>query len=203
MIGWRGPRRTIALWGCDARHDQFRTDHNLAPGKRAVPDDYDKTGWDQGHGFPDMSGTWAQYESFLVSNMAPPAPGLNRQGWEQQLEADTRAWAVSGLGPLVVFDVPVWSANPKTIGDHHVAVPDKFAKVIYSPVKKQAVAVIMPNSPVAKGAVGMYLVAVAHVERAAGITIPLPADTDEVDVATLWPVDGSGYAKTKKAACAH
>lgn len=191
--------------GCGERHNQFHTDHNLAPGKRAVPDDYLKTGYDQGHGFPDMDGTWdvtAQYESFLMSNMAPQAPGLNRQGWEQ-LEADSRAWAVAGLGPLTIYDVPIWSDAPKTIGADHVAVPDAFAKVVYSPVNKHAVAVIMPNAPVAKGDVGMYLVAVDDVEREAGITLPLPAGTDTAHVVVLWPVDAGGYLKAKRQACAH
>jgi endonuclease G len=190
--------------GCLARKNQFAADPDLPKDHRSTPADYLKSGYDQGHGFPDMDGTWdaeVQTQSFFMSNMAVQAGSLNRFGWEQ-LESDTRAWAVSGLGPMVIYDIPIWGASPNTIGIHHVAVPDAFGKVVYSPVKHQAVSVIMPNGPVAKSEVPMYLVSVSDVERAAGLSIPLPADTDKAHVVTLWPSDLSGYARAKKAACA-
>jgi endonuclease G len=191
--------------GCDDRHNQFRVDHNLAPNMRASPSDYDNTGWDQGHGFPDMDGTWdkaVQTESFLMSNMSPQAPMLNRQGWEQ-FEADSRAYAVAGLGPLQITVVAIFSDHLKTIGKHHVAIPEAFAKVVYSPVKRQAVSILTPNAPVPKGEIGDYVVSVNDIELRAGITIPLPADTDKVHAIPLWPANLAGYTATKNQVCAH
>ena len=191
--------------GCEARHNQFHVDQDLLANRRASPADYAGTGYDQGHGFPDQDGTWdkrVQFESFAMSNMAPQAPGLNRMGWEQ-IEAESRAWAVQGFGPLTIYDIPIWSASPKTIGKDGVAVPDAFAKVIYSPVKHQAVAVLMPNAPVGKKDVDMYVVAVADVERQAGVSVPLPDDVDKNHVVIPWRSDLSAFARTKKATCAH
>lgn len=189
--------------GCAKRKDQFHIDQDLPAEHRASPSDYAGTGYDQGHGFPLQDGTWdvtVEYSTFAMSNMAPQAPDLNEQGWEQ-LEEDSRAWAVSELGPLTIYDIPIWNAAPKTIGKHNVAVPDAFAKVIYSPAKHQAFAVVMPNAPAAKSEVAKYAVSVAEVERQAGITVPLPADVDKSQVVPLWDADLSGFKKVKKAHC--
>lgn len=189
--------------GCLPRVNPFRADPDLSAGHRATPGDYAKSGFDLGHLAPFDDFAWSQQainESFYTGNMSPQRPGLNRQAWEEA-EADTRAWAVS-YGNMDIIDGPIWEPNPDTIGSDHVAVPIAFFKVVYSETKHQTVAIIMDNMTIPKGNLPMYVVSVSDVERAAGISIPLPADVDKAHVVLPWPADTSGYAKAKKAACA-
>jgi endonuclease G, mitochondrial len=73
-----GPRSL----GCLARTNNFHADENLPDGKRATPDDYSGSGFDQGHQAPAQDFAWSagtMKDSFSMANMAPQLPGLNRQ----------------------------------------------------------------------------------------------------------------------------
>ena len=79
--------------GCVARTNAFVADNSLPPGKKASPTDYAGTGYDQGHIVPDGDQSYNQqveWESFLMSNMSPQLPNLNRGVWKQ-LESNVRA----------------------------------------------------------------------------------------------------------------
>jgi len=45
--------------------------------------------------------------------------------------------------------------------------------------------------------------AIADIERQAGISIPVPAGIDQTQPAIAWPADLSAYTKAKKAICTH
>ena len=80
--------------GCVARSNAFAADQSINQGAR--PDDYAGTGYDKGHMAPDGDLSWDQqveYESFLMTNMAPQAGSLNRGIWKL-LETEVRGWAV-------------------------------------------------------------------------------------------------------------
>lgn len=195
------PERAI---GCLGRTNNFAADP-LLTGKRALPKDYNKSGYDQGHFAPAQDFSYSaatETESFYMSNMSPQLPELNRQGWEQ-VEAQTREWARSGLyGTLYVIDGPIFSATPKTIGADGVAIPDSYWKIIISPTSAKALAFVMPNKKVTKAQADTEVVSISDVERQAGIMIPVPAGIDKQHVALAWPADLNAYAKAKKAACA-
>ena len=96
------------------RVDAFKTDPGLAAelGARNVaePPDYNNSGQDQGHQADRDDGIdqKAQTDSYLMSNMTPQTPELNRQSWRtiehgvQQLTAATGASTVIITGPLYV-----------------------------------------------------------------------------------------------------
>jgi len=71
--------------GCVPRSNAFAADQSLPAGKRSDPRDYAGTGYDQGHIANDAHQSWDQQvelESFLMSNMAPQLPGLNRGAYK-------------------------------------------------------------------------------------------------------------------------
>lgn len=188
--------------GCLPRKNQFRADPDLPAGHRARPIDYAKSGFDQGHLAPDADMAWdvdVMSESFLMSNMSPQRPQLNRWEWEQ-LEATTRAWTMT-MGTLQIIDGPIYDTDSDTIGPDHVLVPNRFFKVIVAAERGQAIAFEMVNGTVRKGPLFPYVVSIAQVEHDAGITIPLPANIDIQHAAVPWGGEPAAFMRSKKAVC--
>ncbi len=81
------------------RVDSFRPDDRLPKGwKRVVPNDYTGSGFDRGHICPnaDRDGSPESMAStFLMTNMTPQTPDLNRGPWEK-LEAYLRTLVTRG-----------------------------------------------------------------------------------------------------------
>ncbi len=78
------------------RQDDFRPDPELPFGwYRVRPDDYRGSGFDRGHLCPSASRTASETDNsstFVMSNMVPQAPQLNRESWAR-LEAYCRSLA--------------------------------------------------------------------------------------------------------------
>ncbi|MTK63031.1 MAG: DNA/RNA non-specific endonuclease [Methanobacterium sp.] len=187
--------------GCNIRENNFHPDEFLT-GRRAVPADYAKSGYDKGHQAPaeDFAFDAALLsDSFSMANMAPQLPGLNRAGWER-LEETVRVWAWS-RGAVVVLVGPFIGPNPPTIG-HGVTVPDGFWKVLFDPATGEALAFAMPQQPVAKGPLEPWETTVAEGARRAGVMLPLPATVDRAAKPALWLADVRKWHLAKKKACA-
>lgn len=95
-------------------------------------DEYDRSGYDRGHMAPNSAiahnyGKEAQIETFLLSNICPQSPNLNRKLWArlERLEADQ--WAV-GRNSVWVMDGPVFSKSPSTLPSG-VEIPEQFYKI--------------------------------------------------------------------------
>ena len=106
--------------GCVPRSNGFAPDQSIPKGSRAELSDYAKSGYDIGHVAPngDMSfDDQAEKESFLLTNMYPQLPGLNRGIWKL-LETATRGWAVQRNHTLLVYVGAFY--GPGEIGRAHV-----------------------------------------------------------------------------------
>ncbi len=150
--------------GPQSRTDDFREDKMVSTGSAQLID-YKGSGYDRGHLCPAGSMTHslqAMSESFYLSNMSPQTPSFNRGRWKQ-LEELVRSWVVSD-SLLYVISGPVLTSNMQVIGANRVAVPLHYYKVIYSPVKSQMIAFIMPNEDI-KDPVSNYTVTVDKIEE--------------------------------------
>lgn len=110
---------------------KFTQDDRLkAP--QASHEDYTHSGYDRGHMCPasDRSRSISSMkQTFVVTNICPQAPALNRGAWEK-IENDSRRYAANGI-PLRIQACPVfWLADTQFIGRHRVAVPHGFVKTI-------------------------------------------------------------------------
>ena len=85
--------------------------------------DYAGTGYDRGHLCPSAD---KQAATFVMSNVAPQAPKLNRQSWEH-LEARCRYWAAHGYTVTITAGV---CDSIGTIAHGHITVPGHFWKVV-------------------------------------------------------------------------
>lgn len=156
------------------RSDDFRADPDLAPGKRAELSDYKGSGFDRGHMAPAANMRWhkdAMSESFFLSNMAPQiGPGMNRGIWAA-LEERVRAWAVT-RGEVYIFTGPIYvpaGAPAKTIGGNRVAVPSHFYKIVFDPVRVEAIVFILPNESLKTKDLPKFIVSVRDVEQVTGL----------------------------------
>ena len=135
----------------------------------------------------------AMRASFLLSNMAPQVPGMNRGRWAQ-LEAAVRdlvanclsAWIFTG--PVFVCSDPI-----EVIGDNAVAVPTHFYKVVLcddGDPSKEMFASVMPNiSPLSPG-LDPYAASVDFVEELTGLDffdqLAAPEETELEAIVGVW-----------------
>ena len=178
----------------------FKVDVLAAPSEQGNPKDYAKSGYDLGHMAPNEDFAWdadEQRDTFSMANVAPQAPGLNRQGWER-LEEDVRAWALT-RGDLQVYVGPIYGETPKTIGADKLSVPSAFYKIVVDRQTGEEVGFIMPNKSIKKGAAQPWRAAIETIEDRANISVPKPPEASESSIA--WPADLAGWRAAHSTAC--
>lgn len=108
------------------RGNDFHPDTRLDVSTRAERSDYARSGYDQGHLTPagDATTDAEMRDSFLLSNMTPQIPSLNRQSW-RLMEMEVRK-----LHPDYIVTGAIYADIPATIGAHKVPVPIAYYKVI-------------------------------------------------------------------------
>ena len=189
--------------GCVTRSNGFVADNSVSKG--ATPGDYVATEYDRGHQAPDGDMEWSQqteYESFLMTNMAPQAGSLNRGIWKL-LESSIRAWS-SELGlTLIVHVGAVYNNRDKQIGKG-VTVPHGFYKIVVNQKTGQYAAWLFPHVdpyPNLGNDLTKFRVSIDRIQNEAGIKFSLPLNAKLLDVGKEWPVDYGKLTKTKKANC--
>ena len=144
-------------------------------------------------------------ESFYYSNMSPQEPGFNRGIWKK-LEELVRTWAIDYQSIYVVTG-PILTKGLKTIGEHHVAVPKYYYKVIldYHSSGAKGIGFILPNSSSSK-CLRSYAVTIDSVEHFTGIDFfpQLPDDQEKVIESTItlsswiWNSTNSSIQREKR-----
>ena len=88
--------------------------------------------WNRGHMCPAGDNKWdsdAMYESFLMTNACPQNKALNSGVWNQ-IEIRCRDWAKQ-YGEIYIVCGPLFlNQSHDTIGQHRIAVPEAFFKVV-------------------------------------------------------------------------
>jgi endonuclease G, mitochondrial len=192
--------------GCVPRSNAFAADQSLPANKRSDPKDYSASGYDQGHIANDSHQSWdtqVELESFLMSNMTPQLPGLNRGIWKL-LETATGAWVYSRQHTLLVYAGPIYNTSQdKKIGTDQVDVPSAFFKIVIDEQTKEVLAFLFPHKENQGNDLTVVQVSVADIEKASGITFALPPGANKTVKSPLWPIDFKSVADAKKALCKH
>ena len=179
------------------RSNKFHEDKKISTGS-AVTSDYTGTGYDRGHLAPAADLEWSvesMEDSFLMSNMTPQAPELNRGIWKK-LEEQVRKWA-DQFGELVVVAGPVLEKEAeayKAIGKNKVRVPEYFYKVILTEKDGNRIALgfIFPNQN-CEGDLFDYLVSIDEIEKRTNLDFF--SQLDDVEEETLESKIDSSYWK--------
>ena len=139
---------------------------------QADNDDYRNSGYDRGHMAPAADMKWsetAMRESFYYTNACPQNHNLNAGVWKS-LEEKCRALA-NVYGRVWIACGPIFDAHSQGyIGQHNVAVPDAFYKVmlVRSGGKYEGIGFICDNKA-GKKPLEYYVWTVDEVEEITGL----------------------------------
>ena len=123
-----------------ARKDNFRSDYRIPSIFRADKADYVNSGYDRGHLVSSANHNEQDLqnsETFLLSNMSPQAPELNRRKWAdleqaiRDLDAQPSIYETYVLsGPVFYFDQPVQSIGSKDRNGVTIPIPNAYFKCV-------------------------------------------------------------------------
>jgi endonuclease G len=186
--------------GCVARTNAFAADQSITGG--ATPADYAGSGYDKGHQSPDGDLSWdtqVEFESFLMTNMAPQLPGLNRGPWKL-LETSIRGWAVQKNQPYTIYVGAVYNAQDKKIGNG-VVVPHAFYKIVINEQTNEVAGWWFPHVEKLGTDLPRLRLPISQIEQQAGVQFALPVEARELDTGKEWSVDFGALNKAKKDKC--
>lgn len=230
MAGWSDVR-VAPLWviyRLDAKKDQYhlKRPDGFEPDWRSMvpltPATYTGTGYDRGHMAPNhaiasLYGKNAQQQTFLMTNIAPQRPNLNRKLW-QRLEAAEMDVLLPQAGTMWVVDGPIYGAQSQYLSTCQgwvaslmsfkmpvcVSVPQSFYKILVVPGQQgqatRMLAFIFPQEVRGDEPLDRYITTVDEVERQTGLNFfpKLPAvqqqRLESVANTSGWPL--SQFART-------
>jgi len=122
----------------------FRPDDSLPARCRSYTKNYSRTGFDRGHNAPNAAFDYnraIQKQTFLLSNIAPQKPQLNRRLWAK-IEKFARLQAIR------YKKIEVITGNCGSIGKikNNVGVPAYWYKIIYIPQTGKTISFLAPNT---------------------------------------------------------
>jgi endonuclease G len=95
------------------------------------PTEYKSTGYDRGHLAPSADFAWSEESNditFVMSNMVPQSPGLNRGAWKK-LEEQVRKWAC-GEKKVSIITGPILKRGLTKLKGGDLDVPQEFFKIV-------------------------------------------------------------------------
>ena len=160
------------------RQNSFRNDPRVPEMFQASPRDYSRSGYDRGHLISSkdkMQRTVINSETFLMSNMCPQHPSVNRRTW-LQLEQAVRELAERELflevyaicGPI--FDI---GHEIQAVGKNRVMIPSAYFKSILAESRKGKLnlwSFVIPNEETQQD-IDAFLMPTNKVEWLAGLIL--------------------------------
>ena len=110
------------------RVNAFHSDSRIKLGP--IPNNYAGTGYDKGHMAPagDATGSDQMYETFLMTNMTPQEPTLNRTAWAH-LEEAVRKEISKATGDVYIVTIAQYDSHPKLM--NNIPIPNGYWKITY------------------------------------------------------------------------
>ena len=182
------------------RPSNFRIDQRT---EAKVPSTaFRKTGYDRGHMAPNHAiatryGIDGQWETFLMSNVIPQTPRINRYLW-RDLEARVSRWYGRYFGEVWVVTGPVFSEPVERLGSG-VAIPSGYYKIVAdeSGDELRVLAFLVESDCPPYTRIKSRLVSVDELEEATGLDFfpklskDAQAEIEARSAGRLWPWLGS------------
>ena len=175
---------SITVGSTAKRPSKFLTDTRTA--SPVAHGDYTGTGYDRGHMAPNYAigtryGHEAQRETFLMSNITPQSPDLNRIWWRVLEEKEANDFAVR-LERVWVVTGPVFAGEVKKLPSG-VDIPTAFYRIILDEENGQprVLAFIAPQTVTGHEPLAQFLTSVREIERQTGLDFypELPREVQE------------------------
>jgi endonuclease G len=183
------------------KRPSFRKDRSVA--KSPAASAYNSTGYDRGHLAPNRAiatrfGPEAQAQTFLMSNITPQSPALNRGPWRELEQRIADLWTAR-WGETWVLCGAISGTNAhsrQTLPGTHVDVPESHWMLIIAQAEDgvRALALILPQTVGYRDFPVHRIVTIDELEKATGLNLlpELPSylrDPLKADRPTrLWPV---------------
>ena len=207
-IGW-SPSLRHPVWAAyhvvkDARFDalkrpNFQKDRSVS--SSPSPGDYARSGYDRGHVVPNRAivtryGPDEQEKTFLMTNIAPQRPALNRGPWREMEQRITDLWTARYGEIWVIVGAVSPAAGRKTLENTTIDVPDQYYMLVVAQDDEgvRALAVMLPQTAEVDDFPVHGIVTVNELEAATGLRFfpdmpkflarPLKADRPT----RLWPI---------------
>lgn len=164
--------------------NEYREDEELPSEIRSTLEDYASSGYDRGHMCPGGDCNWddeGRDETFVLSNMCPQNPNLNRGDWKE-IEMACRKWAKKyGCVYIVCGPIFLKSQEHERIGTNQIPVPEAFFKVVLcaDPTTPRGIGFICRNTD-GNRKKDFYVNSIRQVERVTGYDF-FPALPDEIE----------------------
>jgi len=205
-IGW-SPKLRHPLWCAyhvakDAKYPESRKNFQRDRGvpTAPIPGAYKGSGYDRGHMAPNYAmvtryGEHVQQRTFLMSNIAPQTPVLNRGVWRDLEHRIAELWTAR-YGEIWVIVGAIPSSTQATMDGAGIDIPDAYYQVIVAQenMDVRALAVVIPQDVPYSGYAARYIISIDDLETMTGmdflaelpefIQSPLEAETPS----RLWPI---------------
>jgi len=148
--------------------------------------DYTRSGYDRGHMAPNYAisslyGRAAQLDSFLMSNISPQSPKLNRKLWQRLEEVGVKHFTQLP-GKLWVLTGPVFDEHTQRLSSAwRVEIPDAFYKIYIREIANkppQTLAFLMPQKVRGNESLNRYVVSIDKIESLTGLNFLSELDDD-------------------------
>ncbi|MFI3218926.1 MAG: DNA/RNA non-specific endonuclease, partial [Methylococcales bacterium] len=158
------------------RPSHFKTDKRAI--NRVKHDSYTKSGYDRGHNAPNYAishlyGKEGQSDSFLMTNISPQTPKLNRQFWQRLEEAEVKyftkladkVWVITG---------PVFTGSTERLSSSwRVEIPDAFYKIYITQAKRnqdfKVLAFLVPQTVKGNEPLSQFVTSIDNIEAKTGL----------------------------------
>lgn len=160
--------------------------------------DYTHSGFDRGHMAPNYAiatryGRAAQKETFLMSNIIPQTPAVNRNIWKD-LEMTVAKKYGRYFGEVWVITGPIFNRFPDRLASG-VTIPDSYYKIIVGEAQGElrALAFIIDKDCPPYTRLKSHLVSIDEIEQKTGLNFlsELPDDKEDqleaLPAKRLWP----------------
>jgi endonuclease G, mitochondrial len=156
------------------RSDNFRVDTRTQSAVSTA--DYSKSGYDRGHMAPSrviglLYGANAQDETFLMSNIVPQKPSLNRGTWAKLEGIELEKLSIE-FEEIWVTTGPIFDAKPRTFPGG-VAIPSSFFKTFIDEDRgnPRAITFLIPQEVKGGENLQMFLTSVRQIENLTGLDL--------------------------------
>ncbi len=207
VVGW-SPSLRRPVWCAyhvakESRHPtgkrpNFMKDKDAA--NSPAPSSYGRSGYDRGHMVPNHAiesryGIEEQRKTFMMSNVAPQTPALNRGVWRNVEHRIADLWTAR-YGELWVIVGCIPNKSGETVTGTDIEVPGQFFQVIVAQegMDVRALAVIFDQSVSWREWAARHIVSIDELEERAGLDFlpDLPSFIQDPLESTrptrLWPI---------------
>jgi endonuclease G, mitochondrial len=158
------------------RLTRFSTDKRVF--NRIKHDSYNKSGYDRGHNAPNYAishlyGAEGQKDSFLMTNISPQTPKLNRQFW-QRLEEVEAKYFTKQADKIWVITGPVFTGSTERLSSSwRVEIPDAFYKIYITEAKpnqsSKVLAFLVPQTIKGNEPLSQFVTSIDNIEAQTGL----------------------------------